>query len=85
VKNTNYISNIEPLIESQQFTLPLGAVKPKGWLYNQLKLQSQGLTGHLDEFWDSVGSYSGWLGGTGENWERGPYYLSKNTLPVTNP
>lgn len=81
MKNANYISNIEPLIESRQFTLPLGAVKPNGWLLNQLKLQSQGLTGHLEEFWDSVGSYSGWLGGTGENWERGPYYLD-GLLPL---
>ncbi len=37
--------------------------------------QAAGLTGHLDEFWNDVGPNSGWLGGTGESWERGPYYL----------
>ena len=26
------------------------------------------------EIWPDVGATSGWLGGTGENWERGPYY-----------
>jgi DUF1680 family protein len=39
-----------------------------------LRVQANGLTGHLDEFWPDVGSNSGWLGGTGEAWERGPYY-----------
>jgi len=33
------------------------------------------LSGHLDETWPDVGPNSGWLGGTGESWERGPYFL----------
>jgi DUF1680 family protein len=48
---------------------------PKGWLLDQLRLQSQGLSGHLDEFWPDLGPNSAWLGGTGEGWERGPYFL----------
>ncbi|MES2391114.1 MAG: beta-L-arabinofuranosidase domain-containing protein [Acidobacteriota bacterium] len=55
--------------------LPLGAVRPRGWLARQLRLQADGMGGHLDEFWPDVGSNSGWLGGTGESWERGPYFL----------
>ncbi|WP_338246980.1 beta-L-arabinofuranosidase domain-containing protein [Dictyobacter halimunensis] len=54
--------------------LPTGAIRPAGWLYEQLQLQAQGLTGHLDEIWPDVGPNSEWLGGTGEGWERGPYY-----------
>jgi hypothetical protein len=54
--------------------LPLGAVKPRGWLLNQLRVQASGLTGHLEEFWPDLGPQSGWLGGNGEAWERGPYY-----------
>ncbi|GHO89817.1 hypothetical protein KSZ_78230 [Dictyobacter formicarum] len=54
--------------------LPTGAIRPDGWLYEQLRLQAQGLTGHLDEIWPDVGPNSAWLGGTGEEWERGPYY-----------
>ncbi len=55
--------------------LPLGSIRPQGWLLRQLAIQANGLSGHLDDFWPSVGPQSGWLGGTGESWERGPYYL----------
>lgn len=56
--------------------LPLGSVKPHGWLKRQLQIQAAGQTGHLDEFWPSLKqSESGWLGGSGESWERGPYYM----------
>ncbi len=61
--------------------LPLGQVKPSGWLRRQLRVQADGLGGHLDEFWPDVGSQSGWLGGTGESWERGPYFLD-GLLPL---
>jgi hypothetical protein len=55
--------------------LTLGEVRPAGWLRRQLRIQADGLGGHLDEFWPDVGPNSGWLGGTGESWERGPYFL----------
>lgn len=54
--------------------LPLGAIRPRGWMENQLRIQAQGLTGHLDEFWPSV-AQSRWIGGDNEGWERGPYWL----------
>ena len=52
-----------------------GRIIPHGWLRDQLRLQADGLTGRLEEVWPDVGPDSGWLGGTGESWERGPYYL----------
>ncbi len=55
--------------------LPLGTVRPAGWLHDQLQAQARGLTGRLEQVWPDVGPDSGWLGGAGECWERGPYYL----------
>jgi hypothetical protein len=57
------------------YLLPLTSIRPKGWLARQLRIQADGLSGHLDEIWSDVGSNSAWLGGTGEAWERGPYFL----------
>lgn len=54
--------------------LPVGAVRPAGWLQRQLQIQADGLTGHLDEFWPDVAK-SQWFGGTAEGWERAPYWL----------
>ncbi len=54
--------------------LPLGSIKPSGWLRRQLRLQADGLSGHLDEFWPDVGK-SKWFGGDAEGWERAPYWL----------
>ena len=64
-----------PLLASAFYSLPQGAIKPTGWLRAQLQIQASGLSGHLDETWADVGPNSGWLGGTGESWERGPYFL----------
>lgn len=68
--------------KKQMHIFPIPHVRPEGWLKRQLKIQMNGLTGRLYDIWDSVGSYSGWLGGTGENWERGPYYLD-GLLPLS--
>jgi hypothetical protein len=54
--------------------LPLGAIRPSGWLQRQMRIQADGLTGNLDRFWPDVGE-SKWFGGTAEGWERAPYWL----------
>ncbi len=75
------VKNRQPLAPNAMYPLPLTAIKPRGWLRQQLRIQADGMTGHLDEFWPDVGPNSGWLGGTGEPWERGPYYLD-GLLPL---
>lgn len=64
-----------PLQPAPMYLLPLTSIRPKGWLQRQLRIQADGLSGHLDEVWSDVGQNSAWLGGTGEAWERGPYFL----------
>lgn len=54
--------------------LPLGSIRPLGWLRNQLQLQAQGISGKLDEFWPDIAA-SRWFGGDREGWERAPYWL----------
>jgi len=54
--------------------LPLGQIQPTGWLRAQLRIQADGLSGHLDEFWPDIAN-SRWIGGDAEGWERGPYWL----------
>jgi DUF1680 family protein len=72
---TEFRVNREPLAKNSFYPLPLTSIRPKGWLLKQLEIQANGLSGHLDEFWPDVNSQSGWLGGSGESWERGPYFL----------
>ncbi len=51
-----------------------GEIKPEGWLKRQLRIQAEGLSGHLDKMWPDVRD-SQWIGGDREGWERVPYWL----------
>lgn len=74
--NTEYLNNRYPLVEKPYMELPLGAIKPKGWLEEQLVIMKNGMTGNLDELYEKVmGPRNGWLGGDGDLWERGPYWI----------
>lgn len=54
--------------------LSLSLLEPSGWYKNQLRIQSDGLSGHLDLFWPDIKD-SKWIGGDAEGWERLPYWL----------
>ena len=75
-------NNRPPLLPNAYIRLPLGSIKPEGWLKDQLTAQKNGLTGHLDEFWlpNSI-----WKGGDSErtdeqlpgSWSRGAKFMTK--------
>ncbi|MFA5330567.1 MAG: beta-L-arabinofuranosidase domain-containing protein [Prolixibacteraceae bacterium] len=55
--------------------IPLGSIKPQGWIKHQLEIMRDGTTGHLDEVHNKIKKDNGWLGGTGDAWEETPYWL----------
>lgn len=78
----HYLTNRQPLVSTPYLELPLGSIKPEGWLEDQLQRMANGLTGHLDEVYpEVVGPRNGWLGGDGDGWERGPYWID-GLLPL---
>lgn len=78
----NYLNNRAPLLTKPYMELPIGTIKPSGWLEEQLKRMTTGMTGHLDTIYAQVmGSRNGWLGGDGDVWERGPYWID-GLLPL---
>lgn len=80
--NGNYTNNRYPLIIKPYIELPIGAIKPTGWLEEQLKRMANGMTGNMDTIYEKVmGSRNGWLGGDGDVWERGPYWID-GLLPL---
>lgn len=71
-----YINNRYPLRLKPLMELPLGSIKPQGWLREMLVRQKEGATGHMDKLYPQVmGERNGWLGGDGDQWERGPYWI----------
>ncbi|WP_255489830.1 beta-L-arabinofuranosidase domain-containing protein [Dysgonomonas sp. 25] len=78
----NYQNNRYPLVQKPYVALPLGNIKAKGWLLEMLERQRVGATGHMDELYPEVmGERNGWLGGDGDQWERGPYWID-GLLPL---
>jgi DUF1680 family protein len=68
--------NRAPLAPVPYAELPLGAIEPRGWLLDELRRMAAGMTGHLDEWYPEVaGPRNAWLGGDGDTWERGPYWI----------
>ena len=77
-----YPGNRVPLRANPFLELPLGAIEPEGWLREMLLRQKTGATGHLDALYPAVmGPRNGWLGGDGDQWERGPYWID-GLLPL---
>ncbi len=77
-----YPNNRYPLVRKPYVELPLGSVKAKGWLQEMLLRQREGATSQMDVLYPEVmGKRNGWLGGDGDQWERGPYWID-GLLPL---
>ena len=77
--NKFYVSNKQPLQPLLFIKLPVGSIKPQGWILKYLELQRDGLTGKLGEVsaWLEKKN-NAWFSGTGKGdhgWEEVPYWL----------
>ena len=77
--NRHYISNRFPLQPSKLIKLPIGSIKPEGWLLEYFNRQKKGLTGNLGEIsaWLDKKD-NAWLSKDGKGkwgWEEVPYWL----------
>lgn len=79
--NAQYLKPKPGLIETPFQELPLGAIQAKGWLEEMLVRQKNGATGNLDKLYPLMNQRNGWLGGDGDQWERGPYWID-GLLPL---
>lgn len=70
-----YNGNRPPLTANPLSRLPVGAVRPRGWLGHQLQLMRDGMTGRLGELSDFLNQSNGWFGGDEPGWEEQPYWL----------
>ena len=77
--NDYYTGNRPPLVQDSFIKLPVGSIKPQGWLKKQLELQADGFHGHLPEISRYLNKEgNAWLSpdGRGERgWEEEPYWL----------
>jgi Beta-L-arabinofuranosidase, GH127 len=77
--STIYTGNKAPLQPLNFIKLPVGSIKPKGWILKYLELQRDGLTGKLGEIsaWLDKNN-NAWYSGNGQGdhgWEEVPYWL----------
>ena len=69
--NAHYAGSRAPLATMPLIKLPVGTIKPRGWLHKQLELQSAGFHGHLGEISTFLRKdNNAWLSATGQG-ERG--------------
>ncbi|SDX21847.1 Beta-L-arabinofuranosidase, GH127 [Hydrobacter penzbergensis] len=77
--NKYYTANRAPLQPLHFIKLPIGSIKPAGWIRKYLELQRNGLTGKLGQIsaWLDKNN-NAWFSGTGQGdhgWEEVPYWL----------
>jgi hypothetical protein len=75
----HYVANRPPLTPSPFIKLPIGSIRPRGWLRQQLVLEAGGMTGRLPEVskWCKFDG-NAWSAPDGQGefgWEELPYWL----------
>ncbi len=78
-QNDFYAHNRQPLLPSRFIKLPVGSIRPEGWIRGQLERQAGGFLGRLEEI-SRFCRYEGnaWTHARGEGefgWEEVPYWL----------
>lgn len=76
-QSLNYTNSRAPLLQQSFIKLPVGSIRPAGWVGRYLELQRDGLTGHLGEIsaWLEKEN-NAWLTTGGDHgWEEVPYWL----------
>ena len=77
--NRHYTSNRLPLRPLSLIKLPIGSIRPSGWLLKYLELQRDGLTGQLGSISAWLDKHNNaWYSGNGQGdhgWEEVPYWL----------
>ncbi len=73
--NSFYCTNRHPLSANPLVKLPLGSIRPGGWLKHQIELMAEGMTGHLPELSRFLTDDNGWFGSDNPGWEEQPYWL----------
>lgn len=73
----NYTNARTPLKQQHLIKLPVGSIRPAGWVGRYLQLQRDGLTGHLGEISAWLDKHNNaWLTQGGDHgWEEVPYWL----------
>ena len=73
----NYVSNKAPLRQLNFVKLPIGSIKPEGWLRQYLEQQREGLTGQLGKIsaWLDKNNNAWLVNGGDHGWEEVPYWL----------
>ena len=72
-----YTPNRAPLQPAFLMKLPIGSIQPRGWLREQLVLDANGLSGHIDEISEYLQyEKNGWVDPKSDDgWEELPYWL----------
>ena len=74
--NQYYHTNRPPLLASPFAKLPLGSIRPRGWLRHQLDLMADGMAGRIDEVSEYIQEDSSWLRPeSAKGTEEVPYWL----------